>query len=69
LSKERWTETGRRITFTDVKPDGQVNTPPNYTRRMIGVFAGQVMLIAAWFVWSDCRNVGRCHGTLAVNVR
>ena len=30
-----------------------MNPPPNYTRRMLWMFVGQVMFMAALFVWSD----------------
>lgn len=36
-----------------VKADGHINSPPNYTKRIIGAFVGQLMLVMALFVWSD----------------
>jgi hypothetical protein len=37
-----------------VNTDKQANKLPNFTRRMLWVFVGQMMLMVALFVWNDC---------------
>jgi hypothetical protein len=36
-----------------MKADGETHFPPNYTRRMIWVFAGQLILVVALLSWND----------------
>ena len=42
-----------RNRVSNVKRDGTMKAPPNHTRRMLCVLVGQVLLIAALFVWND----------------
>jgi hypothetical protein len=53
LEQRTLDKTGWQNKIASMKPDGQSNTPPNYTRRMLWVFVGQLMLIAAFFIWND----------------